>query len=104
MAKTKTQEIHDAVVEYAEGRGVGVLRETFGKSMQGEWPGAIFLLPGGKPLFVKFKSRGKNPTARQQQKIDILDEADYEVAVIDDIEEGINLVEEYLYDIGSGNF
>ncbi len=89
---------------HAKRKGVGHIRMHFGYGVRTGWPDDVFLLPGGKPLFCEFKAPGKEPTAKQELRITELEKLGYEVAVCDNVEEGKELIDEYLYAIGSGNF
>ncbi len=103
MAKTEEGKIQNAIIKYAGGFGVHTIRMYFGPGMQTGWPDVLFLLPSGTPLFIEFKVPGKTPTAKQNRKIGILEEAGYHVEVCDNLVAGKQLIDDYLYAIGSGN-
>lgn len=63
--------------------GVPHIRMTFRPGVNVGVPDFIFLIPGGRPLFIEFKRLGGKPTARQQRKIDQLRELGYDVIVAD---------------------
>jgi hypothetical protein len=70
------------VVAAAKALGVGSIK-LYGVAYGG-WPDRIFLVPGGKPLFVEFKAPGGEPTERQRAIHARLREAGYAVEVHDD--------------------
>ncbi len=48
------------------------------------WPDTLVLLPGGRPAFIEFKRPGKEPTAKQWEKINWLRDNGYRVEWFDD--------------------
>lgn len=85
MAKTEEGKIQDAVIKYGNRYGVRTIRMYFGPGIQTGWPDVLFLIPGGRPLFIEFKKPGEKPTAKQRIKIALLEEAEYDVEVHDTI-------------------
>ena len=59
----------------------GVPSEKFG---QHGYPDRIFFIPGGRPLLIEFKSRGKKPRPLQEHRINTLLNLGYDVEVHDD--------------------
>ncbi len=47
------------------------------------WPDRLYLIPGGKPLFIEHKRKGEAPRARQRLIHARLRHAGYDVAVCD---------------------
>lgn len=84
--------IQQAVIAYATMLGVHSIRMFFGPGMQVGWPDVLFLIPGGRPLFIEFKATGKKPTAKQRKKIRLLRDEGYDVAVCDTIAAGKDLI------------
>ncbi len=98
MAKTEEGKIQDATINYGNRLGVRTIRLYFGPGIQTGWPDVLFLIPGGRPLFIEFKKPGAEPTAKQRIKIAILEEAGYDVAVCSSRDEGERLILKYLRD------
>lgn len=53
------------------------------------WPDGIFLIPGGKPLFIEFKWPGKKPDPKQVYMHTLLRNLGYDVEVHDNVEEAL---------------
>jgi hypothetical protein len=56
------------------------------------WPDQLFLIPGGRPLFIEFKKPGEVPTEKQAHRIKQLRDLGYDVEVCDSKEQGIACV------------
>jgi hypothetical protein len=56
------------------------------------WPDRMFLIPGGRPLFIEFKRLGHKATEAQSMLHDQLQRLGYAVAVCDNAEEAIALL------------
>src|SRR5208283_1561851 len=48
------------------------------------WPDRLFLVPGGRPLFIEFKRPGEPPNPLQAHRIETLSGLGYDVEVRDD--------------------
>ncbi len=96
MSKTEEGKIQDAVIKHANRLGVRTIRMYFGPGIQTGWPDVLFLLPGGRPLFIEFKVPGKTPTPKQERKIGLLEEAGYFVEVCDNRDAGFILIDNYI--------
>jgi len=64
-------------------RLLGVVSEKF-KAINNGYPDRIFLIPGGKPLFIEFKAPGEEPDPLQLYRHEVLRELGYQVEVHDD--------------------
>lgn len=80
--------IQKSVIEYAHKHGVRTIRLFFGPGMRVGWPDVLFLIPGGRPLFIEFKATGGKPTMIQRKKIKLLKQAGYDVQVCDNRADG----------------
>lgn len=87
MAKGPEKKIQNAAIKYAESYGVAAIRLSLGPGVYTGWPDVLFLIPGGRPLFIEFKAPGKPPTPKQRARIDHLVVAGYDVEVCDNIED-----------------
>lgn len=72
-------DIEEWVVDQAALLGVPSLKLNL-KGNRG-WPDRIFLIPGGRPLFIEFKRPGEEPRKLQQQRHRILRKLGYDVEV-----------------------
>lgn len=79
-----------AVVHYAEERGI--MQTKLNLMGQRGWPDRCFWIPGGRPLLMEFKRRGKRPRKLQQRIIDKLQRLGYDAHCIDRKEEGFNII------------
>jgi hypothetical protein len=93
VAKTIEKGIQDAVIKYARGHGIECIRMFFGPGIQTGWPDVLFLIPGGRPLFIEFKAPGKKPTLKQKRKIWLLKKSGYDVGACDNAVLGKNMVD-----------
>ena len=83
MAKTPEAKVRDPSITYAHKLGIRTIRMYFGPGIQTGWPDDMYLIPGGRPLFIEFKAPGNIPTPKQEEKIRILEEAGYDVTWCD---------------------
>lgn len=58
------------------------------------WPDRMFLIPGGRPLFIEFKSVGAEPSAYQRLIHERLQYANYQIQVHDSAERAIAAIRE----------
>lgn len=94
MAKTREAKVRDPVVRYARSLGIRSIRMYFGPGVQTAWPDDLFLIPGGRPLFLEAKAPGEVPSKKQELKISQLEEQEYDVAWYDNVEEGKSFINE----------
>lgn len=73
--------IQKNVIAYARSLGVEVIRCVFRPGASSGWPDVIFLIPGGRPLFIEFKAPGGKTTPLQDSRIRWLAEKGYDVLV-----------------------
>lgn len=77
--------------------GIPHIRMTFRPGVNVGVPDFLFLIPGGRPLFIEFKATGKKPTATQARKIEELKALGYLVRVIDSPDYAAGFLEELLH-------
>ena len=58
------------------------------------WPDRLVVLPGGRVIWVEFKSKGEKPTAIQRIRHNALRDKGHDVEIVSCREEAENLVEE----------
>lgn len=68
--------------------GIPHIRMAMMNGVTSGWPDYLFLLPGGRTLWIEFKKPGAKPTALQAHRLATLDALGFECAVIDDHEKG----------------
>src|SRR5690606_26564047 len=83
-------DIEEWVVTEAERLGVPSLKLNL-RGNRG-WPDRIFLIPGGRPLFIEFKRPGEEPRKLQQQRHRILRKLGYEVEVHEERQAALDAV------------
>lgn len=81
-------DIEEWVVKEAEALGIPSLKLNL-KGNRG-WPDRIFLIAGGRPLFIEFKRPGEEPRKLQQQRHRILRKLGYEIQVHEDRQEALS--------------
>lgn len=91
---TPEKKVQNPVIAYAEHLGCKVIRFYFGRGATTGWPDVLFLIPGGRPLFIEFKAPGNEPTKKQARKIEILRELGYAACWTDSVEEGKIMIDE----------
>lgn len=94
MAKTRESKVRDPVIKYAHSLKIHTIRMYFGPGIQTGWPDDLFLIPGGRPLFLEAKAPGEKPTKKQLIKLDLLDKADYLVGWYDNVELAKSLIDQ----------
>ena len=85
--------IEKKVSEYAKKNGV-ISYKINSVSCRG-LPDRMFLNNDGGIYFIEFKQKGKRPTELQSLKIKELQERGFKVSVIDNIEDGLNVIDEF---------
>jgi hypothetical protein len=90
------KKIQAAAIRYADKVGVPSIRMVFRYGVRAGWPDVLFLIPGGAPLFIEFKSPGKKPTKLQLFRIRKLKELGYNVHVCDGANEAREKIAHYL--------
>jgi len=93
---THEKKIQKKSIEHAHRRGIRTIRMYFGPGMQTGWPDVLFLIPGGNPLFIEYKSLGQEPSKKQYKKIGYLKEAGYEARWTDNLEESVRWIDRAL--------
>lgn len=81
---------------YAKKRKVQSIRMHFGKGVSLGWPDYLYLIPGGRPLFIEYKAPGKTPTPTQLWRISTLKELGYDVHVCDTPDSAISALAQAL--------
>ena len=84
-------QIERAVCEYAKSKGILVYK--FSSPAHVSVPDRMFLRDG-EVIFIEFKAPGNKATATQLREHDRLRNQEFEVHVIDDIENGKELIDE----------
>lgn len=88
MSKSLEKAVRNPVIRYAKKLGIESIRMYFGPGIQTGWPDDLFLIAGGRPLFIEFKAPGNTPTKKQEKKMKLLKDAGYDVNWTDSVEEG----------------
>jgi hypothetical protein len=86
--------------DWAKKQGVQYIRAHYGRGAAVGWPDFIYLIPGGRPLFIEFKATGKRATRTQEWRIRILEELGYDVEVCDSPEGAKSAIEEAIRKAG----
>ena len=85
------REIEEKVVNYAKKR-----KFRADKNKTRSLPDRTFISPTGNIFYVEFKRKGKSPTKLQQITINDLLSRSVKVFIIDDLEQGKLLINEYI--------
>lgn len=56
------------------------------------WPDRMFIIPGGRPLFVEFKRPGEEPEPKQEHIHEVLKKLGYNVEVHDSVDGVVSAV------------
>lgn len=96
--KTREAKVRDPVIRYAHSLKIRTIRMYFGPGIQTGWPDDLFLIHGGRPLFLEAKAPGEVPTKKQYLKMKQLVDDGYDVGWYDTIEEGKRLIDEAVED------
>lgn len=95
MAKTPEAKVRDPSITYAHKLGIRTIRMYFGPGIQTGWPDDLYLIKGGRPLFIEMKAPGKVPTPKQEEKIELLVAAGYDVEWVDSVEDAKDCILHY---------
>ncbi len=99
---TDEKKIQTGAIAYAKDRwNIEVIRMVFRPGLRAGWPDVLFLIPGGHPLFIEFKSRGKKPTPLQQRRLDYLDRAGYNRTWCDNLRDAKTRIDEAVHNARS---
>ena len=60
------------------------------------WPDRMFLIPGGRPLFIEFKQRGETPNEKQFMRIEKLKMLGYDAYFCDNYTDAMTLIRRHL--------
>lgn len=78
-----------AAQRYAKKTGIISIRMVFRAGPSSGWPDFLYLIPGGRPLFIEYKAPGNKPTPLQAHKIETLKGLGYDVMVADTADKAI---------------
>ena len=85
-AAVERKVVHTALTVY------GVRSIKLDSRVSSGWPDRLFLVPGGRPLFIEFKKPGDKPGAKQDYVIGVLRDLGYAVEVHDDFDEAMGAI------------
>jgi hypothetical protein len=68
-------------------RELGVTSRKMNGMGFNSWPDRMYMIPGGKPLFIEFKRPGEEPTPLQEDNHKMLRELGYDIETHTDAEE-----------------
>ena len=88
------KQIEKAVCDYAKSKGV--LCYKFVSPGHAGVPDRMFITPAGKVFFVEFKRMGGKATPLQMREIERLQLQGVYVVIVDDVEQGVALVDRVL--------
>lgn len=86
MAQLTEAQVRDPVIRWSKKMRIYSIRMYFGPGVSRGWPDDLFLIPGGRPVFIEFKAPGKRATKLQLRKIAVLEALGYDVFVFDNSE------------------
>ena len=88
------KQIEKAVCDYAKSKGV--LCYKFVSPGHAGVPDRMFITPAGKVFFIEFKRMGGKATPLQMREIERLQLQGVYVVIVDDVEQGVFLVDRVL--------
>lgn len=90
------KEVEGPVKDYARAKGLYVRK--FQSENNRSVPDDIFGTPKGVVFFIEFKRPGKKPTPAQADEHELMRKKNLKVHVIDNVQEGKALIDQYLED------
>ena len=84
--------IKAATVKRATEMGIKHIRMSFRRGVTAGWPDDLFLIPGGRPLFIEFKRPGKEPTPLQYHRLGELRDLGYTAIWTDSADEACSAI------------
>jgi len=93
---SEEKRIQNKAIEHAKGRGIRTIRLALQPGVARGWPDVLFLIPGGRPLFIEFKAPGKRPSEVQKLRIAQLKEDGYAVAVSDNLDHACSIIDQQI--------
>ena len=94
LATKAEKKVQNGAIKHAYSLGIKVIRLYFGPGITTGWPDVLFLIPGGRPLFIEFKAPGNIPTKKQQKRMCDLRNAGYCVTWCDSIKGALAVIDE----------
>jgi len=88
------KQIEAKVCDYAKQRDLLVYKFT--SPARAAVPDRLFVLPGGRMFFCEFKREGQKPTSAQEREHKRLRTYDVPVFVIDNVDDGLRMIDEML--------
>ncbi len=85
----KEADVIKSVQKWVRDKRIPYIRHVFRPGAVAGWPDFVYLLPGGKSLWIEYKAPGKKPTPTQQHKINVLKKLGHDVIVCDDPDEAV---------------
>jgi len=76
-------EVIKRVQAWAKKEKMEYIRLVLNPRVAAGWPDFMYLIPGGRPVFIEYKATGKKPTPMQRKRIKDLDALGYDVVVAD---------------------
>ena len=87
--------IEAAVCKYAQSKGF--LTYKFTSPARSAVPDRLFIAPSGQCMFIEFKRLGQKPTPAQQREHTRLTNQRVDVYVVDSIDDGKLLIDEWVH-------
>jgi hypothetical protein len=81
--------------------GVPFVSLKFIEGVETGWPDSLFLIPGGRPMFIEFKWPGEDLEPKQVYQIFILLNMGYDVEVHDNVEEACAAIADRISKVGA---
>lgn len=75
------------VEDFAKRNGVEFIRLALQPGVARGWPDNLFLIRGGRPLFIEFKAPNGHPSGLQLHRIETLGKLGYDVHICHDYDE-----------------
>ena len=94
LVNSRESTVEQRVVRWAEKNGVPSLKLEL--QHNAGWPDRVFLLPGGRAVFIEFKRKGEKPRKLQDHRIMQLTLLGFEVTWTDNSGDAIAFLKRHL--------
>lgn len=88
MPRPTESSVESAILRGAERLGIRIVLKLANRANSG-WPDRLFLLPGGRPVFIEIKRPGAQPRSLQTYRLRQLVKQGYDAAWFDNADDAV---------------